>query len=402
MQLSGRSVFVSAVALVALGAVATIVLLRGPGGGTVDPGERLAPDTGVNAAGMFAGDPDQVLQTSGTLLQLRSVDGKTEKDVAEVPSGVIAAAPGSKWLAYADVSGGRAEPPTIHLLDPGSSDDVEIGPGTDPLWDATGSRLAFQEPSEGCDSEVCDVGVWVVSPDSPAEPVKVVDEGPWRIEAWAGDYLLVGDREHPAETLVVGSTGDQGRIDIPSDGILAGSPDGKWIAVAASNRARLVGFEGGAVTGGSSPLDVNDESVLSATWAPDSSEVALVLRPAPIGDGATDLRALRKQLKNAVKRGELTREQAKRRLRKAIEGTLDDSLTHVVRFAAADPSPRPVDLSFGTRDLFWSPNLDALLLIRSVGGRLELLQSYYCSLEQAGNCRLLGSWSQGVQILRLQ
>lgn len=104
---SKRKLFGAVAAAVVVAGVLAVVMLR-PRGDSVDPGERLAPDTGVNAAAGFAGDPDEVLQSSGGSLQLRGASDWSERDLGEITSNFVTASPSSPWVAYLDVS------PSLH------------------------------------------------------------------------------------------------------------------------------------------------------------------------------------------------------------------------------------------------------------------------------------------------
>lgn len=399
MRLSRSTILVATAAVVLAGGAAVYLITQDNSSEDgVETTADLAPEEGENAAETFADGKDELLQVSGSLLQLHDLDNGDETDIDTLPSNEVAAAPGSPWIAYVERT--ASDKADLHLYDTsGSEEEKNLGPGVDPFWNSTGTRVAyFRTDDPACQDESCTGELMVADPEG-GEPTQVLEAGPWRIVGWAGDYILVLDDDDPARTLVASPTGDTGRLDFSASVIKGASPDGSWLVKSGGKKTTLVPMENGAVAGDEIKVDLGNEFLTAAFFSPDSTQVAAIAQPAV--EDAIDLDALRESLKEKVKQGKISRDKARDQFRKAAAGSIVAS--HIVMFTPDEPEVERFDPSERPRQILWSPENDAFVYSALVDPEGELFQSFYCgNVQKSSDCDLLTSWSRGVELLRVQ
>jgi hypothetical protein len=338
-----------------------------------------------NAAAAREGGPDEILYLSGTALLRRDIASGDEEPLGTLESPSVYPARGSQWIAYVTTRSAKgdddfAAEPQLRLYDPETEDDAAYGAGVAPVWNPTGTHVAFLRPVEprNCQGETCsgDVRIGVVEAATGEEAVLPLDPGLYSILGWAGGWVVVGDFEDPATVTAVPLDGDPVELDMPASQYWAASPDGRWIVKTNAKKTELVPFADGALGDDRVAVELGDYQLLEGAWAHDSSAVAAVVSiesKVPRGKGDEE---------RLVKQGATTR---------------------VVTFTPDDPEPQTVAGTFGaTGSVLWSVDNDALVFATLLDPKRALFQAKYCELGNGSGCTIVTSWTEGVTLLRTE
>lgn len=328
------------------------------------------------------GSPQQAPSESSSLLFL---DGNSllRLDVASgrktrlgaFPAPDVRVSPGSDWIAY--VAPGQptseAHPdfltePRLRLFDAGTGKETVVGRGFSPLWDPSGSKVAYlrSSPARSCDVETCAGGVSVrMAWPGTGRTETVLGEGSYGLLGWAGDRLLVADAADTTHTLSVASSGDELRLPLGPREFWGASPDGRWMVRVGRHESEFVRLQNGRMTAETTPIVLRQRLLAAGTWASDSSGVAAM----------------------------------------ALGGRSPE----VVLFSPENPELRALPHSSGVSGApLWSSDGDSLLFPRDPGGGSGKLDASLCPAsisafqDRQGGCRSLLSWREGVVLLRME
>lgn len=355
-------------------------------------GDVEVPQTGVNAAAYFEGDPTQLVYASGAVVEKVNVSGDTSDSdgfISRLPEvSLVSASLGSDHLAYVVVEEGSDESqtlvPTLHVLDPTSDpgDERTIGPGLSPLWMSTGSVLAYLRPvgaNPDCTLESCpgETEVVLYSPSTGQQEV-LVEAGAWELIDWAGDRLFLSDRSEEKRLLSVSLTGETEEMELRASRVMDASPDGKWVLFSTNDGVQMRAVEAGVIAEKGESISVSGTVIIGATWSPDSTRVA----------------AVTEQIDSA--------ERAKGQ-KKGKAGPDTVSTSEVITFTPESLEPVPMEETLGARPpLLWSADSTSLAFPRLVDQQAGLLQASYCPVEEEGACRVFVSWTVGISLLRME
>lgn len=340
-------------------------------------------DAESNSTAHFAGGPAELLLVSGDNLQRQEIVSGEEETLMEAPADDLRAAPGSDWLAYVAAVGESTnddfiEFPQLVLFNPVTDETRELGPGFSPLWHVSGNRIAFLHPSSerGCAGETCKGRSEVAVTGLDGEATTISDPGRWTLLAWSGDGVLAAKRGERSRIHLLSSDGvSDESIDMPVNEFWDASPDGRWIVRVVADTVEFVSVS----DPDSKPIEVTlppGSNLTDGSWAPDSSSVAATI---------------------------VTPSTAEATGKKARKRALVGDPTSLVTFSPRAPEAVMVEGSSGAVGApYWSPDLDALLFTRLVDATESLLQLTYCELATSGGCRIAGSYTRGVQPLRLE
>ncbi len=342
----------------------------------------VTQDEGGDAPNIRDGSPRQapsersrlLFLDGNSLLRLDVASGrKTRLGAFPVPD--VRVALGSGWIAY--VAPGQptseAHPdflpdPRLRLFDVDSGGEMALGRGFSPLWDPSGSKVAYLRSSSArsCDGETCAGGVSVrmVWPDT-GRSEAVLEEGSFGLLGWAGNRLLVADASDTAHILSVAASGDRLRLPLAPSQFWGASPDGRWMVRVGAEETAFVRLEAGRLTTETTPIVLGRRLLAAGTWATDSSGVAAMAlgrRTAP----------------------------------------------KVVLFSPDEPELQVLPHSGGVSGApLWSSDGDSLVFPRDSGER-GALDARLCpvgvnsSQNRTGGCRSLLSWREGVVLLRME
>lgn len=382
-MLQRRTTWAALAGVVVIGVIATIFFSTREKSrdGQVAPGE--------NAASALEGGPDELLILSGNSLQIKGIEDQSEEMVAEVPTRNIYPSPGSTWIAYvtSEVSDGGTVP-SIHLLDVETEEERNLGAGYAPVWSPGGTQLSYLKPLDqgSCGGEVCSGEAELVVRDLISDvSTTVLEEGAWSVISWAGDRVLVADGTLPDETLSVGLEDDPIPLELNPASIWGVSPDGTWLVQVDDEGQRFVPLEEGRLGGEPVEIELKGTVLGEGSWSHDSSMVA-VITYAPTFD---EVRGEKKGSKNKTKEPAST----------APLGLGSE----VVTLSPDQPAPEPVAESLGAQaEVLWSPDGRAIVFPKLPSADASVLQAVYCTLDGRDSCRIVSSWSGGVDLLRLQ
>lgn len=310
-----------------------------------------------------------------SLLRLDAASGRRTK-LGAFPTPDVRASPGSTWIAYVVPGQPTSEShpdfladPRLRLFDAGSGEEVALGRGFAPLWDPSGSRVAYlkSSPARSCDGEACTGGVSVrMAWPGTGRSETILDEGSYGLLGWAGDRLLVADGSDTAHTLSVAPTGDELELPLAPSQFWGASPDGRWLVRVGTEQTVFVRLRGGRLTAETTPIALGGRLLAAGTWATDSSGVAAM----------------------------------------ALGGR---TAPEVVLFSPEEPELRALPHSRGVSGApLWSGDGDFLLFPRDSGGGGGTLNASLCpasvnpSQDRTGGCRSLLSWREGVVLLRME
>lgn len=357
-----RRLIVVTIVILLLVAGASVALKMFVGGVVDEIGPR------DNAASEFAGgDPTLVYVDLASATDLHHLDIASGSDevVAELSqAGHTEAAPGSRWLSV-EVTGeaGEEPKPLIYLFDPESEEETELGVGFGPLWSPDGKLVAWNQPEDEsmCGLDDCrgDISVMVTDPET-GETTAWTEPGPYEVQAWAGDHLILQDSPPDGVPILqsVASDGELERLSIRPIDLWGVSPDGRW-AIQSSDEApaMFLEMEDGQVTGQGEPIGIPEGTKLGeGAWSHDSRRVGAFA----VGEGTT----------------------------------LD-----FVTFSPDEPDPfvRTEGGEASTGTVFWTAENDGVLFQRFTGDELEAV---YCPLD--GECTSVLSWTTGITLLRAE
>ena len=329
------------------------------------------------------GSPQQAPSESSSLLFL---DGNSllRLDVASgrktrlgaFPAPDVRASPGSGWIAYAVPGQPTAEAhpdfltdPRLRLFDVGSGGEMILGRGFSPLWDPSGSKVAYlrSSPSRSCDGETCAGGVSVrVAWPGSGRTETILEKGSYGLLGWAGDRLLVADASDTTHLLSVAASGNRLRLPLAPSQFWGASPDGRWMVRVGTEETMFVRLRAGRLTTDTTPIALGGRLLAAGMWAADSSGVAAM----------------------------------------ALGGR---DAPEIVLFSPEEPELRALPHSSGvTGAPLWSSEGHALLFPRVSGGGARKVIATLCpasvnpSQDRKGECRSLLSWRQGVILLRME
>jgi hypothetical protein len=263
MSISNRVVAISLVLMFAV--AGSLIALRDPAS---EPPSRTVPSTAATSA-LYVGD--------GRLARL-DLDSGTTRLIGRTPTTDVYASESSDWIAYA-VAGDGAQggedflaEPVLRAINVETRASTEIGPGFNPLWHPTETRLAYLRPiaRRQCSGESCEglLEVVVYDPESKDETV-LTDPGRFNLLAWSAGRVLVADESDLSVTLSLGSHGDVERLDLEPSEFWDASPDGRWLLRSALNGATLVDLGSGRERG----LALDNGVLADGAWSPDSEHI---------------------------------------------------------------------------------------------------------------------------------
>ena len=364
----------SVLVVVAVVAILLFVLLREDEEGSDD-----AVAAGGNAAAALAGGPDELLLLNGRSLVRREVGADEDEAIRNLPPGSVYAAPGSHWLAYVvskPVEDFVTEP-ELTLYDVETEAKERYGAGVAPVWNASGSHVAFLRPVEprSCLGEECGGDTEVVAVEAETgETYGLLDPGRYSVLGWAGAHVLVSDFADPTRILSVSLDGERQDLDFPVSQFWDASPDGRWLIKTNAKKTEFVEFADGGLGEDRIPIDMDDYELLEGGWAHDSSSVAAVVR-------------LIEEKDDDKGKGPGSRTAA----------------TQVVTFSPEQPAPVVVPETFGALGtVFWTPDNEAIVVAVAPDPRGLQIEARHCSLGNETECTSVTSWTAGVVVLRAE
>ena len=365
-------------------AVLLFSLLSGDDGPGTAEGDGPGPVAG-NAASALEGGPHEILYLSGTSLVRRDVEEGTEEPVGTLESASVYASPASSWIAYVEAksAGGDddfAAEPVLHVFDPEDDEDARYGAGVAPVWNRSGTHVAFLRPLEprNCQGETCsgEVRIGVVEAATGDESL-LLEPGRYSILGWAGEWILVSDFENPSVVTAVSARADEPvQLDMPASQYWDASPDGRWIVKTNAKKTEFVPFENGELGDDRVAVDLGDFRLLEGAWAHDSSRVAAVVSI------ESEVTKEKRGKRRVVKQGESTR---------------------IVTFSPDDPKPQMVNGTFGaTGTVLWSVDNESIVFANLVDPSRALFQAKSCFVGNESGCTIVTSWTEGVTLLRAE
>lgn len=319
--------------------------------------------------------PSSLLFLDGrALVRLEVASGRKTK-LGAFPAPDVRASPGSPWIAYV-VPGARtaeSEPdfvadPHLRLLNADSGEGMSLGRGYSPLWDPSGSTLAFlgSSPARSCEGETCSgrVTVKLARPED-GQVETILEGGSYGLLGWAGDRVLIADASDTSHVLSVAPSGHRIRLPLSPSQFWGASPDGRWMITVGAEGTSLVRLRGGRLTSDTKPIALGGRLLAAGTWAADSSSVAAVaLHP----------------------RAE----------------------PEIVLFSPEAPEVRTLSHSSGAGGApLWSGNRRFLVFPRESSRGTGAFDAMHCPVGAArpqtlGRCRSLLTWREGVVLLRME
>lgn len=357
-------------------------------------------EVGESAAADLGGEPPSLLYLSGTSLRQIVVPGdnnsgeptEPDRQVGEVPVTTVAASPGSSWVAYVSPEGTT---PVVTLKATDGDDEIRLGIGAAPLWNHTGTAVAFLRPkdaSPACSAAGCSGQSEVVVADLEGGSEVLLDEAAWRLVGWAGGRLLVVDGSEPTKIVSVSLDGQTVDAGVDAAEFVSASPDGKWIVVRdGDGRIGFQAMEDGRASGDVRSIEVPTGGVpLDPVWAPTSERIAMVLiEDAPAGES------------DARVKGEKDAEEF---IESGKTGPSVGATGRVFTVGAGQEEAIEVEQTpgaFGT--VYWSVDASAITYTRAIAGEdFPVSQAIFCPIGSEGSCDVLFSWNEEVRLLRMQ
>lgn len=256
---------VAVLLVVVLAVVSALIVLRDPAS---DSPPLSVPSTAATSALYLSDD---------TLARLDFNSG-TERPIGRTPTTDVYASESSPWIAYV-VAGDGAQggedflaEPLLRAINTATEASTEIGPGFNPLWHPTNTRLAYLRPTvrRQCSGERCEGLSEVVVYDAESRASTVLTEpGRFNLLAWSDDRVLAADESDLSITLSLGSKDDVQRLDLEPSELWDASPDGRWVLRSASDGAALVDLHGGRERS----LSLDEGVLADGAWSPDSKHI---------------------------------------------------------------------------------------------------------------------------------
>lgn len=386
MRLNERSLVVligGGLVVVAAIAVAVYLLLGGGDEAEDDATGGSIEVPAGNAAASLEGGPDEVLYLSGTSLVRRNLENGKEEPVGTIESPNVHAALGSHWIAYVTskkVAGDDfAAEPVLHLYDEETGDESSHGPGVAPVWNPSGTHVAFLRPVEPreCQAESCsgDVQIGVLEAETGDQSL-LLEPGSYSVLGWAGEWVLVSDFVDPARIIAVSLDDERKELDMPASQYWDSSPDGQWIVKANARKTEFVEISDGELGEERVTVELGKYELVEGAWAHDSSRVAAVV-----------------SLESAVERGRGDNERL----------VPQEASTRVVTFSPEDPEPVTIEDSFGaTGTVLWAVDNESVVFASLLDPKRALFQARTCSVGNQSSCEIVTSWTEGVALLRTQ
>lgn len=361
------------VVAIALAVVAYLLL----GDGDDDEGSTGGSvPTGANAASSLEGGPDEVLYLSGTSLIRRNLESGKERPAGTIESPNVYPSRGSQWIAYVTSKkvpdDDFAAEPVLHLYDAETEEETAHGAGVAPVWNPSGTHVAFLRPVEPreCQGETCsgDVQIGVVDTASGSESL-LLEPGKYSILGWAGEWVLVSDFTNPGTVISVSLDDEQKVLDMPASQYWDASPDGSWVVKTNTKKTEFIAIEDGELGDERVEVDLGEYQLFEGGWAHDSSRVAAVVAEVPTEGRAADVA----------------------------------DTSRVVTFSPDDPGIAEVGDSFGaTGTILWSVDNDSIVFASLIDPRRALFQAKHCPLGNESGCEIVTSWTEGVTLLRAE
>ena len=218
------------------------------------------------------------LYLDGDTLSRLDLDSGTARAIGRTPTSDVHASESSPWVVYV-VSGDGEEgsedflaAPVLRAINIETGATSDIGPGFNPLWHPTETRLAYLKPivRRQCSGEQCEGFIEIIVHDPETGDSTVLTEpGRFNLLAWSGERLLAADETDLAVTLSLRSKDDVERLDLEPSELWAASPDGRWLVRTGSDGATLVDLDGGSERN----LPIGDGILADGTWSPDSKHI---------------------------------------------------------------------------------------------------------------------------------
>lgn len=308
------------------------------------------------------------------LLRLEVASGQKTK-LGAFPAPDVRASPGSPWIAYV-VPGartGESKPdfvadPHLRLLDADSGEAMPLGRGYSPLWDPSGSTLAYlgSSPARSCEGETCSGRVTVkLARPADGRVETILEGGSYGLLGWAGNRVLIADGSDTSHVVSVAPSGQRIRLPLSPSQFWGASPDGRWMIRVGEEGTTFVRLRGGRLTSETKPIALGNRLLAAGTWAADSSSIAAV--------------ALHRRAE-----------------------------PEIVLFSPEDPELRPLPHSSGAGGApLWSGNGRFLVFPRESSRGTGAFDALQCPVDAArpqapGKCRLLLTWREGVVLLRME
>jgi hypothetical protein len=268
MTTSGR--FVALLLVVVLAVVGVVVVRRASNSNSQSSQATSQP--AARAAATSA-----LYLSDGTLSRL-DLDSGAARVIGRTPTDDVHASQSSPWVVY--VVSGEGEDggedflaaPVLRAINIETGATTNIGPGFNPLWHPTETRLAYLRPTvkRQCSGEHCDGLSEIVVYDPETEASSPLTEaGRFNLLAWSGQRVLAADETDLSVTLSLRSKEDVERLDLEPSELWDASPDGRWLVRTTSDNAVLVDLGGGPER----TLPVGDGILAEGTWSPDSKHI---------------------------------------------------------------------------------------------------------------------------------
>ena len=278
MSVSAR--LIAILLVVVLTVVSALIVLRDSAS---DPSPPSAPRAAATSALYLSDD---------TLARLDFNSG-TARPIGRTPTTDVYASESSPWIAYV-VAGDGAQggedflaEPVLRTINTATEASTEIGPGFNPLWHPTDTRLAFLRPivRRQCSGERCEGLFEIVVYDAESRNSTVLTEpGRFNLLAWSGDRVLAADKSDLAVSLSLGSKDDVQRLDLEPSHLWDASPDGRWLLRSAPDGAALVDLDSERERA----LSIGQGVLADGAWSPDSKHIVAGL----LNEARTKTRAL--------------------------------------------------------------------------------------------------------------
>lgn len=318
--------------------------------------------------------PSLLFLEGRSLFRLDVASGRTTK-LEAFPAPDVRVSPGSGWIAYVVPGRRPAEShpdflpdPQLRFLDGDSGETMSVGRGFSPLWNPSGSKVAYLRSSNArsCDGETCsgEVSVRLTRPAS-GKVETILKGGSYGLLGWAGNRLVVADGSDTSHVLSVAPSGHRLSLPLAPSQFWGASPDGRWIVRVGADQTAFVRLRAGRLTSETKPITLRNRLLAAGTWAADSSGIAAV--------------ALHRRAEPAI----------------TILSPEDPELRTLPHSSGAGGAP------------LWSSDGRSLVFPRDSAVRARALDAIWCPNvtrpeTPPGKCRSLLTWRGGVVLLRME